>query len=411
MVPQTLHRSGCRRPTVFSLASLIVSLVFVSLLVWNQEGGYRYNDESFNELYKRRPYNTSSTSTFLLFASSSLARVTFQSPPWVFVPRTILSNKTALITEGYSHNISTLHHYETNATLIILIGQPRGGNLAWETFRRQMLYPMNASLATIFPCRNGTVRTALEDMAAYNWCFNEPSDWALYFDDIHDRCPQRSSSNWRTSFCRKDMGDYQLSFLGGLYSCLADSNLGPKKGGSGSIQVVMRWLALQKIKEFNLDQKFHHLILTRADYLYLSPPLHPRILNDTGIVYIPDGEGYGGYTDRYIAGSMKTMIKAIDWADEVVCHSARYRGVANAEQVLKSVLEKKGIRPVFFGFTMFSVRSSQDPTSWSTGVHHHQLQKFNLKVKYVEELSSSVRNTPVDLESYLMQVRSEMKML
>jgi hypothetical protein len=164
-------------------------------------------------------------------------------------------------------------------------------------------------------------------------------------------------------------------------------------------------------KELNLDKKFQHLILTRADYLYMSPPLHPRILNDTGIVYIPDGEGYGGYTDRYIAGSMKAVIKAIDWADEVVCHSARYRGVANAEQVLKSVLERKGIRPVFFGFTMFAVRASEDPTRWSTGQDHHLLQKFKLKVKYVEELSISVRNTRLDLESYLIQVGREMKML
>ncbi len=401
-----------------------------------------------------------SSSIFWVFSDSSLAYMTFQSPTSVFFPGATSRIKTVFDTEDHSHlshvnrtmkspfvslvayteslsqqgtsaskqgnistlhhfetnaskesNVSTLHHFETNATLVIIFGTPRGGNLAWETMRRHVLHSMNASLAILFPCRNGSVRVSLEDIAEYNWCYNEPSDWALYYDDIHARCPNRNESNWRTNYCRKDLQDYELSFLGGLYSCLADSNLGRQKRGSGAIAVVMRWLALQKIKEFNLDKKYAHLIFSRADYLYLHPPLHPRILNEPGIVYVPDGEGYGGYCDRYIAGSMQTMIKALGWADEVVCHSARYKGVANPEQVLKFVLTRHGIRPVTFGFTMFAVRAPQDPSSWSLGVDNHVMQKFNLKVKYVYELSSSLRNSQVDLESYLLQIQREMRIL
>ena len=74
-------------------------------------------------------------------------------------------------------------------------------------------------------------------------------------------------------------------------------------------------MALRKIRALKLDKIFSQIILTRADYLYLLPPPHPRVMNDAKVLYIPSVNDFGGVMDRYAAGSTTAVLRAMTWPE------------------------------------------------------------------------------------------------
>ena len=256
---------------------------------------------------------------------------------------------------------------EQPAMLMELIGQARGGELAWESMRRNVLMHFNVTLAIVFPCLNGSRPTALHKLATYDWCYApEPYDWEALFDSVNCSTvvnpvtanPWGNSPPWRTGLCNKQKVP-GLALLGGLPSCIrsmprwkcyrglstspetikkcryihtcvhtrhththsltcmhahAHESRSTTPGGSGGIIAGLRLMALRQIRVLKLDETFSQMILTRSDYLYLLPPPHPRVMN-TSVVYIPRGQDFGGVTDRYIAGSMAAVLRAMTWPE------------------------------------------------------------------------------------------------
>eukprot|EP00802_Teleaulax_amphioxeia_P028992 Tamp_30905.p1 GENE.Tamp_30905~~Tamp_30905.p1 ORF type:complete len:118 (+),score=8.88 Tamp_30905:170-523(+) len=69
---------------------------------------------------------------------------------------------------------------------MVLIGQAHGGELAWESMRRNVLMQFNVTLTIMFPCLNGSRPTALHRLATYDWCFApDPYDWGGLLDRVH----------------------------------------------------------------------------------------------------------------------------------------------------------------------------------------------------------------------------------
>jgi len=75
---------------------------------------------------------------------------------------------------------------EQPATLMVLIRQAHGGELAWESMRRDVQMQFNVTLAIMFPCLNGSRPTALHRLATYDWCFTpDPYDREALFDHVN----------------------------------------------------------------------------------------------------------------------------------------------------------------------------------------------------------------------------------
>jgi hypothetical protein len=314
-------------------------------------------------------------------------------------------------------NVSKVH-LNTNGTLLLLIGQPRGGKIAWETMRRHIQVRFNASIATIRSCKNGTTAgmsgaaaEMLDQMSDFKWCVEVPpdGDWEFYFDRFRMSCP--NAPDWRQNLCYNKQGIHS-AFLGGLHRCMQSNPWGKGRDpnvGAGSIVTTLQWFALQKMKENELEKKFSQVIVTRSDLLYLQSPPHPGVMSDREVIYVPSGQEFGGYDHRYWAGNIHAVMKALNWGEEAVCKSQLYTNVNNPEMALSTVMKLNFIRGVSFPRTMFLVRANQDPTSWSQGETHSILQIVDLKLKNPEEYNAAMMHSQFDadkLTTYLQQTQN-----
>ena len=112
------------------------------------------------------------------------------------------------------------------STLMVLTGQLRGGELAWESMRRNVMMQFNVTLALVAPCLNGSRPTTLHNLSTYDWCYREPYDWEALFDSVNCSAvvnpataqPWSNSSSWRTGLCDRQKTPGRI--LGGLPSCV-----------------------------------------------------------------------------------------------------------------------------------------------------------------------------------------------
>ena len=260
-------------------------------------------------------------------------------------------------------------------TLVILWGEPRGGELAWKSIHKHLLKPLNAHLATYFT--DGYPRTILDDMARYKWVTHAHADWGVVFEEAAETCSQRE--HWRRLFEIKDI------FLGGIY--------GSGHRGSGGILLAFRWLVLQKILDLNLAEKYDYMILSRADQLHICDH-SPVSICAYGVVTVPNGEDYFGYNDRHLMAESQTFVKALNITTELVCDTDRWydtmkhtnRSDINSESAQKIVWDGVGLNVSRVQRTMFLAKRATDASSWSHGLEDALTQPFDLLVKYRSEL-------------------------
>ncbi|KAK3250291.1 hypothetical protein CYMTET_40341 [Cymbomonas tetramitiformis] len=173
--------------------------------------------------------------------------------------------------------------------LVVVYGQLRGGRLAWRTLTKRILEYYTADLALLGPPKADQTNRAsyLHQKAKYVWDVDEKPDWGVVLDDVSQDDQLRFK--WRRLCLIKEQ------FLGGVKPC--------NHSGSGGIQLAYRHLALQKISTAQLVSVYDWFIYTRSDYVYLCSPLPIKLLPNDAI-YLPTGQGYGGYTDRWSAGKV-----------------------------------------------------------------------------------------------------------
>lgn len=260
-------------------------------------------------------------------------------------------------------------------TLVILWGEPRGGELAWKSIHKHLLKPLNAHLATYFT--DGYPRTILDDMARYKWVTHAHADWGVVFEEAAEICSQHQ--DWRKLFEIKDI------FLGGVH--------GSGHRGSGGILLAFRWLVLQKILDLNLAEKYDYMVLSRADQLHICDHT-PVSTCAYGVVTVPNGEDYGGYNDRHLMAESHTFVKALNITTELVCDTDRWyntmrhtnRSDINSELAQKIVWDGVGLNVSRVQRTMFLAKRAMDTSSWSHGLEDAHTLPFNLLVKYRSEL-------------------------
>ena len=217
--------------------------------------------------------------------------------------------------------------------------------------------------------------------AKYIWNFEEPSDalgqdWAHLFnhastqDGIH-------TVDWLK------IVETESAFLGGLWS-----RKGPKT--SACILLYARWFLLQSLQKAGIEALYDRYIITRSDYLFPIP--HPPLeMLDSKYIWVPEGEDYGGITDRhiviprqYIRESLSVLDPTLRYPHELHKCMSRVDPNWNLERYLMMYLFNAGllhkVRRV--PACMYTIRANDTKTSWCKGEWN---SKLGFNIKYPDE--------------------------
>ena len=160
--------------------------------------------------------------------------------------------------------------------------------------------------------------------------------------------------------------------------------------GSAGILIFFRWFLL---KNLNLLTIYDRFVITRSDFIYQLP--HPKLeLMDPNYIWIPNGEHYGGYTDRHVVLSKNNIESYLNIFNNFVLRSNEYftkmknKTDWNLEQLIKFHLEQNNVAHLvkWMPYIMYSVRNINGTTRWSSGIFSSELGYY---IKYMFEYSEA----------------------
>lgn len=264
--------------------------------------------------------------------------------------------------------------------LVIINSETREYQHTFESFKKYVLEVLNADLALCVAINNRENQdNPFYKEAKYIWQYNEPEDWAEAFDYASEY--EGINNDWRIVKSVKDQ------WLGGIKGENAQK-------GSAGILLFFRWFTKIKLLEDNLINKYDRFIFTRSDYLYETPHIPLKFLPRNKI-WIPQGEDYGGVTDRYMLCSSSTIIPALSIVDSVLktphelVEEMSFSDKWNLEQFIKFSFQKIGIwnQVERFPRFMYSLRSKDGHTRWEKGKFNQSLGYY---IKYKNEYSATL---------------------
>jgi hypothetical protein len=168
-------------------------------------------------------------------------------------------------------------------TLVCVFAQTREHELTWSNFKKNVLDALNADLAVCIAVPEGyDYSNPFWQHAKYKWTTPEYDNWMDAFQRIIDIDYPNIDNSWKKA----------LSINGNWISPLNGDPAG------GAIQIFFRWFLWYSLREDNVIDKYDRIVFTRSDYMFVCP--HPPMdLLDPKNIWIPNGEFYGGVTDRH----------------------------------------------------------------------------------------------------------------
>ena len=256
-------------------------------------------------------------------------------------------------------------------TLVCIIAQTRSHEVTWENFNKNVLNELDADLAVcIGVTKNYNYQNPFWKNAKHKWTVQEyGDDYTEAFnyaqkEILKDLQKKKEEDDWKILLNIKDF------WLGGIKNFTSKDktelthNLNWKKDrvGSSSILIFYRWLLLQKLKEENLIEKYDRFIITRSDFFW--PIKHPPLSSmRSDSVWIPDGEGYGGYCDRYALVSKDdiieylSLIKPILIEPKKLYNLMKHKNNWNLEMYIKLYFKIKNLKKKNKVFSLHHVYS------------------------------------------------------
>lgn len=252
-------------------------------------------------------------------------------------------------------------------TLVILLGNARGGEETWQTMYDNLLEPYNADLALCFG-ETQDKSSSLYSKAKYIWEVPEYQNWREYYSSIF-------KDNWDHIF--------KLNQHAGLMGGIDDSI------GSGAIIFAFRDYVLRNKKDILL--KYNRIILTRSDYYYIDK--HPIL--PLGKFYATEGEDYDGVTDRHhiFDSSFSDYILGIC---DFLCSKDNFNYLENQsnlnpEKALLLYFQHTRIINIFEKCkrVQFTVATDNDSTRWckpsnfipgSNSIRHKYISEYELAI-------------------------------
>lgn len=266
-------------------------------------------------------------------------------------------------------------------TLVIVLSETRAHELTFDNFQTNVLNTLNADLAIcIGTSVDYDTNNPFWQRAKYRWSYPEPDDFATAFDEASAEILRETVGKrrpWRDFLKVKDQ------FMGGV------KDPHDEHPGSAGILLFFRWFCLKNLVASEAIDSYDWFVVTRSDFLYTIP--HPRVeIFDPEYVYIPDGEQYGGVTDRHAVLSRQHVKKYLNIFHEMVLRSDEYiadmiqHNQWNLEKVIWFHLQKQGLELYvkYFPYVMYSVRALNGSTRWSQGVWSDSHGYF---IKYLSE--------------------------
>ena len=264
-----------------------------------------------------------------------------------------------------------------NRTLVILNGSPRCGDPAWNSLYTQLLDVNNADLALAFG-ESLDWNSSLYSRAKYIWEFPELEDWGEALDQM--------GTGWRRY---RDSNN----IMGGVRG----SN-GEITGGSGAILFWIRWFVKGKlVSEPGLLDQYDWFVYTRSDHFYYCPHDLKPFKNNSSSLYVPQGEGYGGYTDRHLVASRELIMPALSIFDDIArTDNPDEMQEGNMEQLIERRWRDMNLTVVLFPRMFFTCAKPGDKTRWMFGGDIHNtpdhIKELGIAVKYTQEYVDSANH-------------------
>lgn len=258
-------------------------------------------------------------------------------------------------------------------TLVILIGNARGGEQTWGTMYKNLLEPYKADLAVCFS-QVEKKSSSLYQVAKFIWEIPEYNNWREYYDF-------NFNSKWDT-FLDRHKNEY-ATLMGGIDDCK----------GSGAIIFAFRHF-LQKNK-LDLINQYDRIILTRSDFYYIDK--HPIL--PLGKLYAIEGERYGGVSDRHFIFD-SYMSKDVLGILDFLCDESNFEmlnqikeNTVNPEMALLLFFKHNTIiqKLEFCKRVQFTVATDGDLTRWKKSSYFIPGFK-DIKYKYIPEYEVALKN-------------------
>ena len=266
------------------------------------------------------------------------------------------------------------------STLVVLLGDARGGETTWHTMYAHLLEALQADLALLFG-RRADHSASLYRKAKYLWEVEEYADWGEHYR-------QRSATrNWSILADR-----YRTTgLMGGVGTA----------PGSGAIILALRDLLLG---HKDVLTKYDRIVLTRSDFYYVAS--HPDLPNDG--IWVVEGEDYGGITDRHHVFPSRLcdqVLGVMPFMDsDAVCERIRGTAAYNPEMFLLDMFRFHRVDSLVRRFrrVQFTVSTRQDRTRWRKGLIPMPGNE-HLFVKYPAEYRAAMNLSEADFDFSLLQ--------
>ena len=303
------------------------------------------------------------------------------------------------------------HAGPTNATdgvLAIVIASTRGHHLTWNNFDQFLLKPLKADLAlAVGRNTKDAEHDSFRANAAYIWELDEPPriaydppravqvpNYRHYYDEIAQQC-------FKSRFTAADATAVGQAFMRQWLGLIAETG---HPAGSGMLQFY-RWVALQRMMALGLLAKYRSVIITRSDFFFVAP--HPPVSDlQPGQIYVPEGEDYGGITDRHIVMHAKDAPRILSMAENLVngkdstetitrmkrLDMPNCRKSCNLERVLLRWFSYLNLKISRFPAVAFTVSDPDDSAVQRWGMSGHRTwTPMLLEAKYHKEVSHSAK--------------------
>lgn len=264
--------------------------------------------------------------------------------------------------------------------LVCVLAQTRGHKLTWPKYKQNFLDVLCEHVDLALCVGEGEdTANPFYTHAKHVWTYPEVQDWGQAFDHVAREMGREP--DWRTLLHVKDQ------WLGGV------KDEREEHPGSAGILLFFRWFLLKNLKDHNLLGAYDWFVITRSDYYYDIP--HPPLsILSKEHVWVPNGEHYGGITDRHLVVPREFVEPALDVMSAIIKDPHGLRAEMqpvmscwNLERYLALHFNKRGLlsRLGTFPYIMFTVRDPGDRSRWAWGRYNTEA---GMIVKYESEFST-----------------------
>ena len=281
-----------------------------------------------------------------------------------------------------------------NKTLVIILAETRASEITYENIKANLIDQLQADLAVCIGKKANTFTHDSEEKfvknARYKFFFDEPEDFALAFDYAAEQIQKKYSLDGNRIRPWRDYLKIKDQFMGGI------KDPSDEHPGSAGILIFFRWFLLKNLIEEGLIDRYEYFVITRSDYLFRMPHPPAEVISSNKIL-IPNGEQYGGLTDRHVVLPAQCVEKYLNILEKMIIKDNLYyekmhtKNEWNLEKLILFHLEQESVlkNVFYFPYIMYSIRPIGGSTRWSSGVFFSNL---NYYVKYLSEFDTSLKN-------------------